>query len=207
MKKTLWMIMGLLVVSSMILAACGAPAPAEEPAAVEEPAMEEVAEEPVATEEVVEEPAEEMVEATDTLVIYSPNSDNLLNATIPVFEEMYGVEVEVISAGTGEVFKRLQGEKNNPYADVAYGGAYATYMINEDLFQDYTSANNDNIMELYQNTTGYITPYVLDGSVILVNKTLIGDIEINGYADLLNPELSGKSFPLTQQLPPVLTLI
>ena len=32
MKKTLWMIMGLLVVASMILVACGAPAPAEEPA-------------------------------------------------------------------------------------------------------------------------------------------------------------------------------
>ena len=48
-------------------------------------------------------------EATDKLVVYSPNSDGLLNATIPAFEEMYGVEVEVISAGTGEVFKRLQG--------------------------------------------------------------------------------------------------
>jgi iron(III) transport system substrate-binding protein len=137
-------------------------------------------------------PAGEELEETDKLVIYSPNSENLLNSTIPLFEEKYGVEVEVISAGTGEVFKRLQGEKNNPYADVAYGGAYATYMINEDLFEEYVSPNNSNVMEAYQNTTGFITPYVLDGSVILVNKSLIGDIEINGYQDLLNPELAGK---------------
>ncbi len=130
--------------------------------------------------------------ATDKLVVYSPNSDGLLNATIPAFEAMYGVEVEVISAGTGEVFKRLQGEANNPYADVAFGGAFATYMTNEDLFEPYTSVNNDNIIDIYQNTTGFITPYVLDGSVILVNKTLIGDIEINGYQDLLNPALAGK---------------
>ena len=130
--------------------------------------------------------------ATDKLVVYSPNSDGLLNATIPAFEAMYGVEVEVISAGTGEVFKRLQGEANNPYADVAFGGAFATYMINEDLFEPYTSVNNDNIIDIYQNTTGFITPYVLDGSVILVNKTLIGNIEINGYHDLLNPALAGK---------------
>lgn len=141
-----------------------------------------------------EEPASEesALEETDKLVIYSPNSENLLNSTIPVFEEMYGVEVEVISAGTGEVFKRLQGEMNNPYADVVYGGAYATYMINEDLFEKYVSPNDSNVMEAYRNTTGFITPYVLDGSVILVNKSLIGDIEINGYRDLLNPELAGK---------------
>lgn len=134
----------------------------------------------------------DVLEETDKLVIYSPNSENLLNSTIPVFEEMYGVEVEVISAGTGEVFKRLQGEKNNPYADIVYGGAYATYMINEDLFEEYVSPNDSNVMEAYRNTSGFITPYVLDGSVILVNKSLIGDIEINGYRDLLNPELAGK---------------
>jgi len=139
-----------------------------------------------------EAPEVEALEETDKLVIYSPNSENLLNSTIPVFEEMYGVEVEVISAGTGEVFKRLQGEKNNPYADIAYGGAYATYMINEDLFETYVSPNNSNVIEAYQNTSGFITPYVLDGSIILVNKSLIGDIEIKGYKDLLNPDLAGK---------------
>ena len=140
-------------------------------------------------------PKEEMSgaqEATDKLVVYSPNSDGLLNATIPAFEAKYGVEVEVISAGTGEVFKRLQGEKNNPYADVAFGGAFATYMINEDLFQPYTSANDNQVIEIYRNKTGFITPYVLDGSVILVNKSLIGNVEIKGYRDLLNPALEGK---------------
>ncbi|MBT3273432.1 MAG: extracellular solute-binding protein [Spirochaetales bacterium] len=131
-------------------------------------------------------------EATDKLVVYSPNSDGLLNATIPAFEEKYGVKVEVISAGTGEVFKRLQGEANSPYADVVFGGAYATYMINEALFDPYTSVNNGNIIDIYQNTTGFITPYVLDGSLILVNKSLIGDIDIKGYKDLLNPALKGK---------------
>lgn len=130
--------------------------------------------------------------ATDKLVVYSPNSDGLINSTIPKFEEMYGVKVEVISAGTGELFKRLQGEKNNPYADVAFGGAFATYMINEDLFEPYISKNNGNVIDLYQNTTGFITPYVLDGSIILVNKSLIGNMEIKGYKDLLNPALKGK---------------
>ncbi len=196
-KKFFATLMVLFIIATLALSACApAAAPAEEAPAAEEAPVEEAA--PAEEEAAVEEeaaPAEEMaeeLEATDKLVIYSPNSDNLLNSTIPVFEEMYGVEVEVISAGTGETFKRLQGEKNNPYADIAYGGAYATYLLNEDLFQEYVSPNNENVIDLYQNTTGFITPYVLDGSVILVNKSLIGDIEINGYADLLNPELSGK---------------
>jgi len=138
--------------------------------------------------------------ATDKLVVYSPNSDGLLNATIPAFEAKYGVKVEVISAGTGELFKRLQGEANAPYADVVFGGAYATFMVNEPLFQPYTSVNDGKVMEMYRNTSGFITPYVLgfitpyvlDGSVILVNTDLIGSIPVKGYRDLLNPALKGK---------------
>ncbi len=130
--------------------------------------------------------------ATDKLVVYSPNSDGLLNATIPAFEKKYGVDVEVISAGTGELFKRLAGEANAPYADVVFGGAFATFMINEALFQPYTSVNNAKVLEMYRNKTGFITPYVLDGSLILINKKLIGDIQIKGYKDLLNPALKGK---------------
>ena len=59
------------------------------------------------------------------LVIYSPNSEGLLNATIPLFEEKYGVNVELIQAGTGELVKRIQSEKNDPYADVLFGGSWS----------------------------------------------------------------------------------
>ncbi|HUX21036.1 MAG TPA: extracellular solute-binding protein [Spirochaetia bacterium] len=130
--------------------------------------------------------------ATDRLVVYSPNSEGLLKSTIPAFEQKYGVKVEVISAGTGELFKRLQGEANSPYADVVFGGAYATYAINEPLFEHYTSVNDGKLLPAYRNKTGFITSNVLDGSVLLVNKRLIGDIPVNGYKDLLNPALKGK---------------
>lgn len=126
------------------------------------------------------------------LVVYSPNSEGLIQATIPAFEEKTGIEVEIIQAGTGELFKRLQTEASNPVADVIFGGAYSTYTQNEDLFEKYTSDNDKLVIEAYRNTTGYITPYVLDGSVLLYNKQLIGDIKIEGYADLLNPALKGK---------------
>jgi iron(III) transport system substrate-binding protein len=130
--------------------------------------------------------------ATDKLVVYSPNSEGLLKATIPAFEKKYDVKVEVISAGTGELFKRLEGEAAAPYADVVFGGAYATFQTNLKLFQPYVSANNDKLIDIYRNADGIVTSYVLDGSLLLVNKKLIGDIQVKGYKDLLNPALRDK---------------
>jgi len=127
-----------------------------------------------------------------SLIIYSPNSEGLIASTIPAFEAEYGIKVDLIQAGTGELFTKMNSEANNPVADVMFGGAYSTFTQNENLFEPYTSPNNDNVLEDYQNKTGYITPYVLDGSVLIVNNNLLGDMTIEGYEDLLNPELKGK---------------
>jgi len=126
------------------------------------------------------------------LVIYSPNSEDIINTIIPMFEDETGINVELVSAGTGELFKRIESEKANPYADVIFGGSRAQYAQKPDLFEKYVSANDKDIMEGHRNKTGYITSCVADGSVILVNKNLIGDIKIEGYEDLLNPQLKGK---------------
>lgn len=126
------------------------------------------------------------------LVVYSPNSEGLINATIPLFEEKYGVDVELIQAGTGELVKRIQSEQNDPYGDVLFGGSWSQMYDNADLWEPYVSANDENVVDAYKNTCGFITSNVLDGSVLIVNTDLIGDIEINGYEDLLNPELKGK---------------
>ena len=45
---------------------------------------------------------------------------------------------------------------------------------------------------LGQNIGGYSTPYQIQCSVLLVNTSTIGDIQVNGYADLLNPQLKGQ---------------
>lgn len=53
-------------------------------------------------------------------------------------------------------------------------------------------ANDGNVIDAYKNKCGFITGNVLDGSVLIVNTDLIGDIKIEGYEDLLNPALKGK---------------
>ncbi|MGY3724465.1 iron(III) transport system substrate-binding protein [Granulicatella balaenopterae] len=130
--------------------------------------------------------------AADKLVVYSPNSEGLINATIPAFEQKYGVEVELIQAGTGELFKKIESEKEAPVADVIFGGSYTQYATNGEYFAEYVSPEDENVVEQYRNTTGYSTPYTLDGSVLIVNPDLTEGMNITGYKDLLNTDLKGK---------------
>ena len=75
-----------------------------------------------------------------------------------------------------------------------YGGSLANYVANEGLFQDYVSEQDQYLMDAYKNTRGYCTNYTIDGSVLLVNTDMLKElgVEVNGYADLLQPELVGK---------------
>ncbi len=128
------------------------------------------------------------------LTIYTPNSEDLVNAIIPMFEEETGITVEVIAAGTGDCFKRIESEQNNPIADLMWGGSAAKHSSNLELFQDYVSENDKYVVEGYKNSNGKSTYYVLDGTVFIVNNDLAeaAGIEIKGYQDLLQPELKGK---------------
>ncbi|OCN04484.1 iron ABC transporter substrate-binding protein [Erysipelotrichaceae bacterium MTC7] len=130
--------------------------------------------------------------ANETLVIYSPNSEGLVEAVIPAFEEETGIKVEIQQVGTGECIKKLQAEKDDPVADIMWGGQDTHYLPNKDLFEEYVSPNDENVIEAYQNTSKVASAYTLDGSNLIVNKNLIGDIKITSYEDLLNPELKGK---------------
>ena len=132
------------------------------------------------------------------LIVYSPNSEGLLNAVEKPFEEKYGIEVEIISAGTGECLKRIESEKNDPQGDVMYGGSYATLVGRRDLFADYVSKNDAQLVPAYRNESGYVTKNTLDGSVIVINKTNLAEklpgVTITGYEDIIKygPQLEGQ---------------
>ena len=132
------------------------------------------------------------------LVVYSPNSEGLLNAVEKPFEEKYGINVEIISAGTGECLKRIESEKNDPQGDVMYGGSYATILGQRDLWADYVSKNDSQLVKAYRNDSGYVTKNTLDGSVIVINKTKLAEklpgVTITGYEDIIKygPQLEGQ---------------
>ena len=148
-------------------------------------------------EKTVEEGGEEETIGGGSLVIYSPNSDALVEAAY-TFGEKYGIEVEVQSLGTGEALEKIVAEAENPQADVLYGGVnYANAYKYADYFEQYTAAGDDKLPEAYQNTNGVATHYCLDGSAaLLVNIEGLEELGISaddfkGYDDLLRPELKG----------------
>ena len=131
--------------------------------------------------------------AEEKLVIYTTVSKGVVSELVPMFEKETGIKVEIVRAGVGELIKRIQSEKDNPLADVLWGSALASLQAaGEPYFEHYVSVNNDAMVDRYKNIEGWVTRHSLAVRCLLVNKNLIGDIPVTGYADLLNPALKGK---------------
>jgi len=127
-----------------------------------------------------------------TLVVYTPNEQTMLDALMPAFKAATGIDYQLVTAATGELYTRIKSEAGNPQGDVLFGGGVAQAMANPDLWEKYTAAHDSEMTDLGKNVGGFSTPYQADGSCLLVNKDKVGSITIKGYADLLNPELKGK---------------
>ncbi|HYE81987.1 MAG TPA: ABC transporter substrate-binding protein [Clostridia bacterium] len=130
--------------------------------------------------------------ASKSLVVYCPHPVEFINPIITEFEASTGIQAEVITAGTGELLKRVEAEQANPLGDVFWGGSLSTISPKMDLFENYKSANEDAVFDDCKNTEGMMTRFTVIPSVLMINTKLIGDIEVNGYEDVLNPALKGK---------------
>lgn len=131
--------------------------------------------------------------ATDTLVIYTTVSEATVEAVVKEFEAQHDIKIEFVTAGVGELLKRIESEKENPLGDVIWGAALSSIQsYDQALFVNYVSANDEFTFDEYKNTTGYYTVYALAVRCLLVNENLIGDVEVKGYQDLLQEELKGQ---------------
>ncbi len=131
-------------------------------------------------------------EGSQELILYSPHPLEFIEPLVNEYEAVSGVKVEVVAAGTGELLKRVESESSSPLGDVLWGGSLTSVSSYGDYFENYLTVNEEFMAEQHKNTEGFMTRFSDIPSVIMVNTNLIGDIEVNGYEDLLNPELKGK---------------
>ncbi|MFV0502418.1 MAG: ABC transporter substrate-binding protein [Lachnospirales bacterium] len=131
-------------------------------------------------------------ETSKELILYSPHPLEFIEPLVNEYEVISEVKVEVVAAGTGELLKRIESEASNPLGDVLWGGSLTSVSSYGDYFENYLSANEEFMAEQHKNTEGFLTRFSDIPSVLMVNDNLIGDIQVNGYEDLLNPELKGK---------------
>ena len=129
----------------------------------------------------------------EELIIYCSHPLDLMNTILDDFKlKNPKISVEVVTAGTGELLKRIEAEKTNPLGDILWGGTLNSVKSKGELFESYISTNEINIFEEFQNEEGNFTRFSLIPSVIMINTNLTKNIKIEGYADLLNPALKGK---------------
>jgi iron(III) transport system substrate-binding protein len=136
--------------------------------------------------------AAEEAKPTGKLVLYSPLTTSMIENMLSMFEKNTGIKTECLAMGTGDALKRIAAESENPQCDILWSGTIGTVANSGKYFQDYISANEDAFYPEYRNVEGNMTRFDCVPSVIMINTDLIGDIEIKGYADLLNPALKGK---------------
>lgn len=131
------------------------------------------------------------IQAGEELVVYCPHPLEFINPIVSEFEEQTGIMVEVCTGGTGELLKMAEEEKE-PRCDIFWGGSLSTTMSQSGLFEPYISKNEPAIREEFKNREGNMTRFTDIPSILMVNTNLSGDISIEGYEDLLKPELKGK---------------
>ena len=96
-------------------------------------------------------------EEEPVLVVYTARSEALNNAVIPEFEKDTGIKVEVVVAGTGELLKRAQSEKDNPLGDIFWVADQTMLSSSKELFMEYVSPEDENLNIFFCCATFFIT--------------------------------------------------
>ena len=93
------------------------------------------------------------------LVIYTPASRTLLDPLIEDFKQKNPDidNIEIIMAGSGELIKRIEAEKDNTLCDVLMTVNVDFMKENTNLFANYISTNEEYIHDDFKNIEGSIT--------------------------------------------------
>lgn len=136
----------------------------------------------------------EKTELEDSLVVYSTHSEEMLETICDTFTEKTGVEVEFINL-KGELADRVRSEKDNPQADIMFGGDTATYMLlqEEGCYEPTTPSWAEDLADDYKDAKGYWYGTYKTPVVMFYNKDLMSAEEApKDWSDLVKEEYQGK---------------
>ncbi len=113
------------------------------------------------------------------VVVYTAAQSTIVQAIGPMFEKKTGIKVQFVEAGTGEVIKRAQAEKDNPLGDAFWALAAEPLAANADLLEAYTVADDAMINPIYKKgmADGRVIPNNVTPMVLVYNKKLTSDAE------------------------------
>lgn len=128
-----------------------------------------------------------------TLTIYTSHPSDLIYFFINEFEERTNIKVKIISGSTGVLLRKIGLEKNNPQADIMWGGGVELLNHYIGNFQPYRSPHINNISDEYYDENYRWSGESLQPIVFLYNTTQITQKEVpTSWADLLDSSLKGR---------------
>ncbi|WP_216624605.1 ABC transporter substrate-binding protein [Paenibacillus foliorum] len=127
------------------------------------------------------------------LTLYSPNAAEVNNPIVKEFQDRTGIEVQLISGGTGDLLKRVQAEAANPLGDVFWAGGADSLEAYKKYFEPYKTKEFDNLSPQYVDKNNVWTPFAALPMIIMYNKDLVkqGE-EPKSWNDLLDAKWKGK---------------
>ncbi|GKX28560.1 iron ABC transporter substrate-binding protein [Vallitalea longa] len=130
---------------------------------------------------------------TDSLVVYSPHKADMINPIVKEFQETTGIKVEVVAAGTGELLKRIESEKDNALGDVMWGGGAESLNAFKQYFEPYESEESKMIDTIFIDRENAWTGTSPLPMIIMYNKKLVKPEDVpTSWKDLLDDKWKGK---------------
>ncbi len=126
--------------------------------------------------------------AARSVVIYSPHPEEILEYVTREFRQRTGIQVEIISAGTGELLERMRQSGRKGEADIFWGGGVDSLETVKELFQSYVSDADPYIRSDLRPEHRLWYPFSVLPAVIVYNEKLVPPEHIPvSWASLLDP--------------------
>lgn len=131
--------------------------------------------------------------AEDRMVLYSANDDTVNKIVAEGFKSASGITVDVVSTGSGVLFRRLNSEAARPQADVIWGTSAALLTQNRKLFAPYAAKDEDKVPAAYRDPDNLWLGTNLQVLTINQNtKSIPAAQGPKSWEDLLDPKWKGK---------------
>ncbi|AOB30756.1 hypothetical protein AKI39_08710 [Bordetella sp. H567] len=131
--------------------------------------------------------------ASDHVVLYSANDDTVNKLVADGFKQSTGITVNVISTGSGVLFRRIASEQGNPQADVVWGVSAALLKQNGKYFQPYAVKGREAVPELYRDPNNLWVGTNIQVVTINRNSKAIPDADApKRWEDLLDAKWKGR---------------
>ena len=126
------------------------------------------------------------------LVVYTSHKEEVYQPIIEEFEARTGIWVELVTGGTNELLEQLVEEKENPAADVMFGGGVDSLEAYGDCFTPYFCQDWSQLEPSLRSDSGLWTPFSALPVVLIYNTKLVSQGRLTSWRGLFSPAWQGR---------------